>query len=254
MGIAVTHNLPGVGANLQDHYYSTATARVRGAGTFNEKSRGLRLALEALRWSFGRPSLLGLPPSLVQIFAKSREGLDQPDLQGIFFPASYGAAGLAEEPGMTCGMWQHRPHSRGYVRTTSSDPATSPEIQPNYLQDETDRQTIVAGLKLARQLLSSAPIRRYVDAELSPGPECQSDDEMLDYCYRTGSTTFHPIGTARMGPATDPGAVVDARLRVHGLSNLRVIDASVMPTLVSGNTMASTLMLAEKGSADILSV
>lgn len=253
LGIPATHHLPGVGANLQDHYYSTTTARARGAGTFNEKSRGLRLALEVLRWSFGRPSLLGLPPSLVQIFAKSREGLDQPDLQGIFFPASYGAAGLADEPGMTCGMWQHRPHSRGYVRTVSADPAASPEIQPNYLQDEFDRRTIVAGLNLARRLLSSDPIRRYVDAELAPGPNCRSDDELLDYCYRTGSTTFHPIGTARMGLSTDPASVVDSRLRVHGVNNLRVIDASVMPTLVSGNTMATTLMLAAKGSADILS-
>ncbi|WP_318013754.1 GMC family oxidoreductase [Paracoccus sp. DMF] len=185
-------------------------------------------------------------PSLVQIFAKSRAELDFPDLQGIFFPASYGAQGLATEPGITCGMWQHRPNSRGQVRTLSTDLSVNPEIQPNYLGDETDRQTMLAGLKLARRLMGSDALRRYVDAELTPGPDVQTDDELLDYCYRTGSTTFHPVGTARMGPDGDPMAVVDPALRVRGLGKLRVVDASVMPTLVSGNTMAATLMLAAR--------
>jgi choline dehydrogenase len=191
---------------------------------------------------------------LVHWFWKSDDALDFPDLQGVFSPASYkqGFVGLLDDyPGMTCGVWQHRPESFGYVRARSTDPFEDPVIQPNYLTDQMDRRVLVAGMRLARKLLHTPELAPYFDGDVLPGPEAQNDDELLDYARQYGSTSYHLIGTARMGPATDRTAVVDDQLRVHGLTGLRVVDASIMPNMPSANTYCSTMMIAEK-AADMI--
>jgi choline dehydrogenase len=152
------------------------------------------------------------------------------------------------EPGMTIASWQQRPDSRGHVRLRSADPFEAPLIHPNYLAEESDRRVLLAGMKLARRLLKTKPLEPYYAYEDFPGDQVQSDDELLEAAKQRGTTTFHPAGTCRMGPRTDPLAVVDDELRVHGLEGLRVIDASIMPTMLSANLNAATLMLADKAS------
>ena len=250
-GIAVRHALAGVGEGLQDHYAPRSVARVRNVTTINERARGMNLALEALKWAVARRGILGLSPTLVYCFWHSGETAESSDLQLTFTPASYkeGEQGkLEDEPGMTVASWQQRPESRGYVRIRSADPFAPPEIQTNYLKAELDKRVAVAGMRLARRLLAAAPLAPYYDHEDYPGPQVQSDDEFLAAAAARGQTTFHPGCTCRMGPATDPGAVVDDRLRVHGLEALRVVDASIMPRMISANLNASTLMIADKAS------
>jgi choline dehydrogenase len=254
IGVPVVHELAGVGENFRDHYSVRFVARVKGIRTMNELSRGLSLAGQIARWAAGRPSILALSPSLVHWFWKSDDTLDFADLQGVFSPASYkeGFVGLLDDyPGMTCGVWPHRPESTGYVRARSADPFEDPAIQPNYLAHPTDRAVLVAGMKLARRLLRSPALAAWFDHESLPGERVQSDDELLDFARRYGSTSYHLIGTARMGPASDPTAVVDDELRVHGMRGLRVVDASIMPVMPSANTYASTMMIAEK-AADMI--
>ena len=251
LGVPVVHELRGVGENFRDHYSVRLVARVKNIRTMNEMSKGLALAGQMARWATGRPSILALTPSLVHWFWKSDESMDLADMQGVFSPASYkdGFVGLLDDfPGMTCGVWQHRPESIGYVRARSADVFTDPIIQPNYLADSMDRRVLVAGMKLARRLLQSPELAPYYDREELPGTDIQTDDELLDFARRYGSTAYHLIGTARMGPATDPSAVVDDQLRVHGMQGLRVVDASIMPNMPSSNTYASTMMIAEKAS------
>jgi choline dehydrogenase len=149
---------------------------------------------------------------------------------------------------MTVASWQQRPDSKGYVRIRSADPFEPPLIQPNYLAEPGDRRVLLAGMKLARRLLASKPLERYYEREDFPGADVKSDDELLAAAKQRGTTTFHPAGTCRMGPASDPGSVVDEQLRLHGLDGLRVVDASIMPTMLSANLNAATLMLAEKAS------
>ncbi len=188
---------------------------------------------------------------MVYCFWHSGETAESSDLQLTFTPASYkeGEQGkLEDEPGMTVAAWQQRPESRGYVRVRSADPFAPPEIQTNYLTAELDRRVVVAGMKLARRLLASEPLSPYYAYEDFPGSDVQSDDELLAAATQRGQTTFHPGCTCRMGPATDPLAVVDDRLRVHGLEGLRVVDASIMPRMISANLNASTLMIADKAS------
>jgi choline dehydrogenase len=177
--------------------------------------------------------------------------MGQPDIQGVFSPASYkqGFVGLLDDyPGMTCGVWQHRPESTGYVRARSTDPFVDPVIQPNYLKDPMDQRVMARGMRLARQLLHTRALAPFFDRDELPGPDVRTDDEWLGYARQYGSTSYHLIGTARMGPATDRTAVVDDQLRVHGIAGLRVVDASIMPTVVSGNTNAAVIMIAEKGA------
>jgi choline dehydrogenase len=155
---------------------------------------------------------------------------------------------LEDEPGMTVASWQQRPESRGYVRIRSADPFEAPIIQTNYLVAELDRRVVVAGMKLARRLLQSAPLAPYYAYEDFPGPGVQTDDEFLEAVTKRGTTTFHPGCTCRMGPADAAWSVVDDQLRVHGLQGLRVIDASIMPRMISANLNASTMMIADKAS------
>ena len=250
-GIEVRHALQGVGENLRDHYAPRLVARVKNSSTINEKTRGLSLAWEVAKWATRRKGLLTLNPTLVYCFWHSGEAADTSDIQMTFTPASYneGVQGQLEpHPGMTVAAWQQRPESKGYVRIRSSSPFEQPTIQPNYLAEEHDRRVLLAGLKLARKLLASDPLKPYYDKESVPGPDVQTDNELLAVAQRYGTTTFHPMGTCKMGPATDPLAVVDDQLRVRGIDSLRVIDASVMPTMLSANLNAATMMIGEKGA------
>jgi choline dehydrogenase len=204
-----------------------------------------------MKWGFARRGVLSLSPTLVYCFWHSGETAESSDLQMTFTPASYkeGVQGkLEDEPGMTVAAWQQRPESRGYVRCRSSDPFEAPIIQTNYLAEELDRRVVVAGMRLARKLLASAPLSPYYAYEDFPGPQVQTNDEFLAAAAQRAQTTFHPGCTCRMGPASDPKAVVDDQLRVHGLEGLRVVDASIMPRMISANLNASTMMIADKAS------
>ncbi|MBM3488993.1 MAG: choline dehydrogenase [Alphaproteobacteria bacterium] len=254
IGVEVRHELPGVGENLRDHYAARMVARIRGVDSINQRARGPRLLFEIFNWAIGRPSILGLSPSLVHVFWKSNEALDAPDLQFVFTPASFraGAIGVLDDfPGMTCGVFQERPESVGWVRARSRDPFDLPQVQPNYLSHPLDRQVTAAGVRWCRRLLTSPALSGFFEREELPGAQAESDDQLLDFAMRYGSTAFHPMGSCRMGPDSDPTAVVDDRLRVKGIAGLRVVDASIMPNMPSANTNASTLMIAEK-AADLI--
>ncbi len=254
-GIEVRHALSSVGEGLQDHYAPRTVARVKNIKTINELARGLNLWGEALKWAVTRRGILSLSPTMVYCFWHSGETAESSDLQLTFTPASYkeGVQGqLEDEPGMTVASWQQRPESRGYVRLRSADPFDPPVIQTNYLAAELDRRVVVAGMKLARRLLASAPLAPYFAYEDFPGPKVQSDDEFLAAATQRATTTFHPGCSCRMGPADSTWAVVDDRLRVHGLDGLRVVDASVMPRMISANLNASTMMMADKAGDLIL--
>ena len=250
-GIPVVHHLEGVGEGLQDHYTSRTVVRVKNARTMNESVRGFALAGEALKYAFARKGILAMTPTLVYCFWHSGVTAERSDVQLTFTPASYmdGVKGKLEgEPGMTVPSWQQRPESRGYLRLNSADPFEAPLIQTNYLAEELDRRVFIAGMRLARTLLKSNPLAPYYDYECYPGDDVQTDDEFLDAGTQRGQTTFHPGCTCRMGPASNKLSVVDHQLRVHGMENLRVVDASVMPKMISANLNASTLMIAEKAS------
>ena len=255
LGIPVFRDMPGVGHHLKDHFSIRVVAKVKGIVTINELARAPRLWGQITRWLLKKPSILALSPSLVHFFWQSRQGLTRPDLQGVFTPASYreGYVGMLDKyPGMTCGVWQHRPESMGYVHAQSTDPFEAPLVQPNYLDHENDRRVLIDGMRLARELLKTQPLAQYSEGESMPGVQVERDDEMMDYIRRYGVSSYHLNGSARMGPASDPANVVDAQLRVHGLEGLRIVDASVMPNIVSANTNASTMMIAEKAAAMIL--
>lgn len=254
-GRPVLHALPGVGEKLQDHHMVRSVCRVRNARTLNETARGLRLLGQFALWSMGRPSILSISPSVAYAFWKSDPVLDRADLQFHFSPGSYkeGVAGLLDDfPGMTLGFYQLRPKSAGTVRLASADPFDFPRIQPNYMADEGDRQVIVAGLRLARRILHSQALERYRAGDEFPPPSCESDAQLLEFARHRGGTAWHLMGTCRMGPAGDPDSVVDPQLRVIGLNGLRVADASIMPTMPSGNTQIPTMMIAEKAADMIL--
>jgi choline dehydrogenase len=255
LGIDVRHELSGVGDNLADHYAPRLGMRVKNVETLNERSKGLRLVGEIAKYFLGRESILGLSPSMVYGFWHSDEATRPNDLQFLFTPASYkqGRHGLLDDfPGITVAAWQHRPESRGWVRARSSDPFEKPAIQPNYLAEEKDRQVTIAAMKFARRLIHTSPMQPFLESEEYPGADVQTDDELLAAARQWGSSTYHLMGTCRMGPAGDPASVVDDELRVRGMEGLRVIDASVMPAMISANLNAATMMIAEKGSDMVL--
>ncbi len=197
--------------------------------------------------------MLTYASSLVCASVKVLEESATPDVQCLFSPGSFAPGPvrrLDDKPGMTVGMWQMRPLSRGYVEARSPDPSEQPAINPRYLSEETDRRAVVGGLRMVRRLFAAPAIAKYVTAETLPGPDVRTDDELLDYARQYGSTVFHATCSCRMGG--DAMAVVDDQLRVRGIERLRVIDASVMPAVTSTNTNAPTIMIAEKGAAMIL--
>jgi choline dehydrogenase len=251
-GIEVIHPLEGVGRNLQDHYQARIAYRCTEAITVNDIFRSkLRMAQAGLQFLLTRKGPLSISAGQVGIFTRSHPELDAPDIQFHFivFSADRPAEGLHSFPGFTQNVCQLRPESRGTITLKSNDPATPAAIHPNYLATERDRQTMIDGLKLCRRIAERSPIRRYIAGEHLPGEAVRSDDEMLEYARAYGGTIYHPSGTAKMGQ--DNMAVVDPQLRVHGIDGLRVADASIMPTLVSGNTNAACIMIGEK-AADLL--
>ena len=255
LGIQVRHALPGVGGNLRDHFIVRVGVRAKGIRTVNERAHGLPLAWEIAKYVLFKKGILTMAPGQGYAFTRSRPELEAPDLQFAFAPATYadvklGAAAVEREPGMTCGGFPQRPESQGTVEIAAADPTQPPLIRPNYLADEIDRRCTVAAGRQARAFLAAPVLQPYYGHETTPGEEVRSDDEWLDYARRTGNTVYHPIGTCRMG--ADPMAVVDDRLRVRGFEGLRVIDASVMPTMPSGNTYAPANMVAEKGADLVL--
>lgn len=252
-GITPVHHLPEVGENLQDHYTCSSKYRCTEPITVNDEvSNWAGYARVAMRWLKDRGGPMSLSAGQVGVFAKSSPDCATPDVQFHFLRYSAQNRGrkLDPYPGFTVTMCQLRPESRGYVRIKSSDHREKPEIQPNYLTHAKDRDTMVAGMRLVRKVAKQAAIKGYIHEEIVPGPGVIDDAALLDYVRNNGSTIFHPSSTCRMG--ADENAVVTPRLKVNGIENLRVADASIMPTLVSANTNAACLMIGEKAADMVL--
>jgi choline dehydrogenase len=249
LGIPVVHALPGVGENYRDHYAPRMNWRVKLPVTLNERSRGLALAKEVFKYYTQRRGILTFTAGIAYGFIKTRPELEEPDVQFHFAHASYGNAqkrDLETEPGMTLTVYQCRPESKGSIHAKSNDPEAAPAIRPNYLADPIDQRVLVDGMKIGRGIIENRVLDKYRAYEMNPGDKVQSDAEWLQFARENGQTTYHVIGTCKMGQ--DPMAVVDDRLRVRGIAGLRVVDASIMPTVPSGNTNAAVIMIAEKGA------
>ena len=254
-GIAVTHHLPGVGENLQDHLQMRPVFQVSGVRSLNtDYANLLRRAWMAVEYGLFRTGPLTMAPSQVGAFARSSPDYGTANLQFHFQPLSLDkwGDGLHRFAAFTASVCNLRPSSRGSVHVTGPDPAAPPAIRPNYLATDEDRRVAVDALKLARRIAAQAPLARYRPVERSPGPAVESDEALLEAAGQLGTTIFHPVGTAAMGRGTDPMAVLDERLRVRGVAGLRVADASAMPRITSGNTNSPTVMIGEKGAAMIL--
>jgi choline dehydrogenase len=248
-GIPVVQHLPGVGQSLQDHYSAAIKLKCSFPITLNDVMQSNFKKLKAgLDYFMFRRGPLTVITADVALFARTRPELATPDvkLSIATFSADRPQDGLHKWPGFTLLVYQLRPDSRGEIRLKSANPVDSPAMRPNYLSAATDQRTIVDGLKLGRELLASSYMQPFIASEYVPGPGVTSDEQLLDYARNNGGTVFHPTSTCKMG--TDAMAVVDAELRVRGVEGLRVVDASVMPTVVSGNTNAATIMIAEKAS------
>ena len=246
-GLPVVQHLPGVGQSLQDHYSAPIKLKSRLPVTVNDvmlsNARKLKAGLEYYMFHRGPLSMISSPAAL---FARTRPELASPDIKISISPfsAERPQDGLHRFSGFTSIAYQLRPESRGEIKLKSPDPFDAPAVHPNYLSTETDQRTIVAGLKLIRRILANPHMQRFVDREFQPGPAVETDEQLLDYARGRGGTVYHPTSTCKMG--SDPLAVVDAELRVHGIGGLRVADASIMPTVVSGNTNAAAIMIGEK--------
>ncbi len=252
IGVEVRHDLPGVGANLGDHFGARIKHRVRGL-TINQLSRFPRVVPEVAKYVlFGNGALtFGVTSAIV--FCRSRDGLASPDLQLSFTPATpidTGQGDLEKEPGIQITAIPVRAESRGTVMARSADPDDDPVIAPNYLGDENDVNVLVSGVEIIRRIFDAPALQEVSLGESAPGPVVTTRDEIRQFTRETGGTIHHPVGTCKMGE--DPAAVVDPRLRVHGVPGLRVADASIMPTLTTGNTNAPAIMIGEKCAAMIL--
>ncbi|MEA2871142.1 MAG: choline dehydrogenase [Hyphomicrobiales bacterium] len=252
LGIAVTHDLPGVGENLRDHWSPRMKWRVGRHGlTFNERARGLRGLGQGLLYITRRKGFLSHPASPMRAFIKSREGLDSPDAMLAIQPMLVTPeVKIAKEAGITIIAHQMRPESKGSIHIKTADAAKPPAIRFNFLSESIDRECLISTMRITRRLMEAPAMAWIEPEEFGPGPQAQSDDELIDYCTRTAETTYHPVGTCRMG--SDPNAVVDDQLRVRGIAGLRVADASIMPTLTSGNTNAPSIMIGEKCARMVL--
>lgn len=254
-GIEPLQDLPGVGANLQDHLQLRPIYKVHGVRTLNEDYRSLmKKGRMALEYALFRKGPLTMAPSQLGAFARSSADYATPNLQFHVQPLSLDKFGEDPHPfpAFTASVCNLRPTSRGTVTIRSNDPADAPYIRPNYLSTDEDQRVAVDSLRLVRQIVSMPALQKYRPEEYKPGANLTTDEELLNGARDIGTTIFHPVGTAKMGIDSDPMAVTDGRLRVRGIEGLRVIDASVMPTITSGNTNSPTLMIAEKGAAMIL--
>ena len=252
-GIPVIADMPGVGADLQDHLQARIQYRCTEPITMNDVINHWRHRYgEGLRYVFSRKGLLTIGAGYAGAFLRTRPELATPDVQIHFliFSADTAGARLHDFSGFMVSVCQLRPESRGFVHIKSRDPSVPPAIQPRYLTNRLDCDTVVDGLKLMRRIMEQPSMRRYIAEELTPGPNCVSDADLLAFAREAGTTVYHPTSTCRMG--NDERAVVDSRLRLRGFERLRVVDASIMPALVSGNTNAPVVMIAEKGADMIL--
>ncbi len=255
-GILVTHALEGVGRNLQDHLQLRAMYRVSGVKTLNEVYYSLLgRPLMAAQYALLRRGPMTMAASQLCIVTRSDAAQERANVQYHIQPLSLDRFGtpLHREPAITVSPCNLRPTSRGTVRITSSTMDAAPRIAPNYLSTDEDRRIAADCIRLTRRLMAQPALARYRPEEFRPGPAVDDSDAALIHAAGDiGTTIFHPVGTAKMGLTSDPLAVVDERLRVHGVQNLRVIDASVMPTITSGNTNTPTIMIADKGAAMVL--
>ena len=252
VGVEVRHALPGVGENLRDHYAPRTRWQVAAKGaTYNDRARGVRLVGQALRYLLQRKGMMGIPAAPIRAFVRSRPGLDAPDALLGWVPMLYEPGyKLSRQPGVTCYAHAMRPESRGEIHITSPDPTAPPAIRFNFLSAEIDREITVAAIRIVRKIMTAPAMQALDVTELLPGPDKTSDAAILEWARAAGETTYHPVGTCKMG--SDPLAVVDDQLRVHGIQGLRVADASIMPTQVSGNTNAPSIMIGEKAAEMVL--
>ena len=250
--ISVEHALPGVGENLQDHLQIRAVFQVEGVKTLNTQANSLwGKAMIALEYALKRSGPMSMAPSQLGAFTRSDAQQPHANLEYHVQPLSLDAFGqpLHAFNAFTASVCNLNPTSRGRVQITSANPQQPPSIAPHYLSTEADRRIAADSLRITRRIVAQRALAPYKPVEVKPGVQFQSDDELAQLAGDIGTTIFHPVGTAKMGPASDPMAVVDARLRVHGVQRLRVVDASVMPRITSGNTNSPTLMIAERAAA-----
>ncbi len=251
--IPVICNLPGVGENLHDHLQIRSIYRC-SVKTLNDEIRNpFHKMMIGLQYLLFRTGPMSMAASQIGIFTASQPHIKRPDIQFHFQPLSADSPGKSvhDFSGLTSSVTQLRPTSRGYLRLKSADPQDYVAIHPNYLNTDDDQVTTVNAMKLSRRIVNSQAMSAYIEEEVLPGHQVQTDAELLDCARNVGETIYHPVGTCKMGPASDPMAVVDAELRVHGLAGLRVVDASIMPVITSGNTNAPTFAIAEK-AADLI--
>ncbi len=255
LGIEPLHELPGVGEGLRDHYSPRMKYSITEANaTFNERGNGLRLVGEAMKYGLFRKGFLGLSTVPLRMYFRTREGLESPDATISFMPFLTERINrerrIAKQRGITMNVNVLRSESLGSIHIKSADPAEPPAIRFNFLSAEMDRAGVLFAMRKGRELLGTSPVADIVGEELAPGISLQSDDELLEWVRNNAETTYHPVGTCKMG--SDTQAVVDDRLRVHGIEGLRVADASIMPTLTSGNTNAPSILIGEKCSVMVL--
>lgn len=248
-GIQLVHELKGVGENLRDHLGPRLVYNITKPGiAYNDKARGVNLIKQVLKYVFKRDGFLTLPSAPVIGFFKTRKELSAPDVQVHFIPykvvLNNGKRTLGKEPGITCTVNQNLPESKGSIHIKSSNPEEYPSIKYNFLSSQLDRDTLIAGVKLIRKLIQSESMKEFCDDEIQPGYEFSSDEQILEFIKNKAETLYHPSGTCKMG--FDQNAVVDKNLKVHGIKGLRIADASIMPTLVSGNTNAVCMMIGER--------
>ena len=255
LGIDVRHALPGVGENLRDHYAPRTRWAIGARGiTYNHTARGIGMVRQALRYALFRDGMLGSVAAPIRAFVRSREGLDAPDVLLGWVPmlTEPGPKGprISRQSGMTCYAHPMRPESKGHIHITAADPRRPPAINFNFLSSPIDAEVTARAVRIARAVMTAPAMAKMQVSELAPGTDRNSDDEIIDWVKQAAETTYHPVGTCKMG--SDPMAVVDAELRVHGITGLRVADASIMPTLTSGNTNAPSIMIGEKAADMVL--
>jgi choline dehydrogenase len=253
LGIDVRHELKGVGENLRDHYSPRMKWTVpRELGlTYNDKGRGLGLVWQALKYAFTDKGLLGLPAAPIRAYIRTREGLEAPDAAISWIPfLANESFKLHRDSGVTAIMNILRSESTGHIHVASTDPMQPPAIHFNFLSAQLDREVLLEAIRITRRIMTAPSMKDIATDEIAPGVDIESDEELLDWVRHNAETTYHPVGTCKMG--NDPMAVVDDQLRVHGMEGLRVADASIMPTLTSGNTNAPSIMIGEKAAKMVL--
>ena len=255
LGIPVVHALPGVGQNLQDHLQLRSVFKVQGIKTLNKQANSLLgKAIMGLEYALFRRGPLTMAPSQLGLFAYSDKSVPTPDLEYHVQPLSLDKFGdpLHSFPAFTASVCDLRPQSRGHIGIRDRDPASAPKIAPCYLTHEADRRKAAQALRLTRRIASQPALAPFKPVEHLPGPQFTTDEQLAHAAGNVGTTIFHPVGTCKMGRSDDQNAVTDSELRLQGMTGLRIVDASIMPTITSGNTSSPTIMIAERGAQLII--